>query len=92
MKDMTEVKARLKVELIHWFPKQCENVNDDYYLYYLPTTEHHNSRLIIWKGVPANGDYRLVTAERIRKDQTVEGNFNRILLTGYLNRLPILDS
>ncbi len=92
MKDMEEVKARLKVELLHWFPRQCENVNDDYYLYYLPSTENHNSGLIVWKGVPANGNYKLVIAQRIRKDQTVEQNFNRIIALEYLNRLPILDN
>ena len=88
MKNMNDVHAMLTLELKHWFPRQCRNEWEDYYLYYLPTTAEHDGGLLIVKNPPKNSEYCLV--ERIRKDLTVEQNCRR--LAELARKLPILEN
>jgi len=88
MKNLCEINARLKAELDQWYIRQCQNAWDDYYLYYLPTTAEHDGGIIICKDLPANPEYKLASAQRIRKEATVEANF--ILLQDVVRRLPVL--
>ena len=89
MKDFHEIQKRLKAELDQWFIRQCRNVYDDYYLYYLATTAEHNGGIIICKEPPANNDYKLADNQRINKGQTVEANF--CWLSDICRKLPILS-
>jgi hypothetical protein len=87
MKNMNDVHNRIKAELDQWFPRQCRNDFEDYYLYYLPTTPEHDGGISICKDKPANPD--LILSERIRKDLTIEQNHNR--LAEVCRKLPILE-
>lgn len=87
MRNMQDVNARIRAELDQWFPKQCKNIYEDYYFYYLPTTAEHNGGVLIVKDSPANQEYQLVT--RIRKDLTKDQNF--LMLSNFCRKLPILE-
>ena len=87
MKDMNDVYTVVRNEVEQWFSRQCENIWDDYYLYYLPTTAEHNGGLLITKEAPANPSYQLV--ERVRKDSTKDQVRNRI--NELARKLPILE-
>lgn len=89
MKNKQEIDTQLKNELIHWYPKQCRNAFEDYFLYYMSSTTEHNSGLIIMKDRPPNKDIKLAHGQALRKDLTIEQNFN--LFRPILNRLPVLD-
>lgn len=94
MKDLADIQDRLKLELIHWFLRQCRNVYEDYYLWFHPTTAESNGALMIAKDKPNNpngAQYELVMPEQINKGMTVEQNFLTIINRGFLNRLPILE-
>ena len=88
MKTLADIQTRLKIELNQWFIRQCRNVYEDYYLYYLPSTPEHDGGLIICKDTPHNPEYKLVQG-RINKGLTVEQNFYALQQT--IRRLPILS-
>jgi hypothetical protein len=87
MKNMDDVHFVIRAELDMWFKRQCENIYDDFYWYYLPTTAEHDGGLSVHKTPPANPDFILI--ERIRKDFTKEQNHRRI--AELARRLPILE-
>ncbi len=87
MKNMNDVHNIIKAKLNQWFPKQCNDLYSDYYLYYLPTTVEHNGGLLIAKERPANPEYCMV--ERVAKHLTIEENHRRI--AEMCQRLPILE-
>ncbi len=89
MKNETELQGRLLAELKQWFVKQCRNPFGDYYLYYLAATAEHAGGIIICADTPANPKYQLALGEKIRKECTVEQNFNWIR-RGILRTLPVL--
>jgi len=91
MKTWFDVTNRLKVELTHWYPRQCHNPYQDYHLYYIPATPEHDGGLIIAAEAPSNPEYQLVMPERINKGATIEGNLQLIINRNILQRLPILD-
>lgn len=92
MKTWVEVINRLQAELVHWYPRQVRDINQDYFLYYLPWTPEHDSGLLIAKTMPVNSGYQLAMTERINKGFTVEGNLHAIINRNILQRLPILDN
>lgn len=67
MKTWADLETAFHNELVHWFPKQCENIYDTYYLYYQPTTPEHIGGIIILKDKPANPNYVLAAPQRINK-------------------------
>jgi len=89
MKNVADIQTRLKAELNQWFPKQCKNIYDDYYLYYLPTTLEHIGDILICKEAPANPEYQRAEGQSLSKDKTVNQNFNH--LREVCNRLPICE-
>ncbi len=95
MKNWADVKTTLKFELNNWFRQQAKHPYCAYYLYYYPTTPETDGGLLITKDAPIHGNtgepYRLVMAQPINKGATVEQNLNWILLSRFLNRLPILS-
>ena len=91
MKDLQEIHTRLRNELKQWFTKQVHNEFEDYYLYYLPSTREHDSGLLISNGTHKNLDYQLAMTEKLHKGSTIQQNYNHIVNSGILNRLPILD-
>ena len=90
MKNWNDIAIRLKNELIVWYARQCKNPFTDFYLYYTKSTNEHNSGLII-KSENKNPDNVLVMPGRINKSQDIESNYNRIINSGLLQKLPILD-
>jgi hypothetical protein len=90
MKTWEDVISRMKAELEQWFIKQCQNIFDDYYLWYLPTTAEHDGELLIAKEKPANIDFQLAWPKRINKGLTKEQNLQRLYDT--LRKLPILTN
>jgi len=88
MDNMRDIKTRLQAELKQWFLKQCQNNYADFYLYYLPAAGDHAGNLRIAENIEPG--YLLAMTERIDKSITVEQNFNKIMVYGILNRLPIL--
>jgi hypothetical protein len=89
LKTYEDVLDRLRSELNHWYTKQISDLYADFYLYYLPSTNEHDSGLIICQNQPANPEYRLVCAERIKKELTVSQNFE--YFQRFLKSIPILD-
>jgi len=89
MHNMRDIKDRLQAELEQWFLKQCKNNYADFYLYYLPAAPEHDGGLLIAENIK-NPEYLLAMPEKINKSITVEQNFNRIMVYGVLNKLPIL--
>lgn len=87
MKTMDELHARIRAEVDQWFKRQCENIYDDFYLYYLQTTPEHIGGIFIAKDKPANEGYQLV--EKIRKDFTKEQVVRRITTLAW--QLPIME-
>ena len=88
MKNLADIQTRLKNELDQWFIKQCRNVYEDYYLYYLESSPEHDGGLLIAANKPANSEYKMAGGGRINKGATIQQNFNT--LRPILNRLPIL--
>lgn len=86
MKTFQDVQDKLRVELIHWFPIQCREEYEDFYLYYKPTTERRNGEIGIYRDSP-NNEYEI--GIRVRKDLTIDQNHK--LLSEYCWRLPILE-
>ena len=89
MENFADAKLRLLNELNQYYPKQVRDLFGRFYLYYLESTKEHNGGLLICKDQPANKDYKLATGEHIRRDKTVDQNFNALL--PIINSLPILD-
>jgi len=89
MKTMADIETTFRMELQQWFPKQCANIYDTYYLYYLPTTAEHDGGILICKDKPANPEYQLAAPQRINKAAEIYQIMNEwrpILYT-----LPILE-
>ena len=86
MKTFQEVQTRLKLELIHWMGRQCQDIYADFYLYYQTGTAEHDSGILIVKEQPKT-DYQLVA--KVDKGATIEQNFNK--LSPMLFKLPVLD-
>lgn len=87
MKDFKEVQTRLRLELTNWFPKQVNNLYEDFYLYYSESTPMSDSGLHIARHAPANDLYKLIG--KIKKGWTVEANFTHF--SDILFKLPVLD-
>lgn len=91
---MENIKNKLKMELMVWFTKQCENVYADYYLYYCEQCNEYDGGFMICTGENNGGEfyrrYKLATGERIRKGKTIEQNFNWLI--DIVWKLPILDT
>ena len=77
------------MELDQWFIRQCRNTFQRYYLYYLEATAEHDGGFLFCSEEPPNKDYKLAMAEHVRRDLTVEQNYNR--LVDVISRLPILS-
>ncbi len=75
MKEFSDVKARLDLELKQWFNKQDSGI-ERYYLYFLRSTPEHDSGLIIAKDKPANTDFELATEQPIFWEKKIDQNFN----------------
>lgn len=90
MKTYSDLQDRLKIELTHWFNLQCQNIFDDYYLYYTETIPGKSGGIIICKNPPSN-DYKLAMPERINKGMTIDQNFYHIINT-CLSKLPVLEA
>ena len=87
MNNLADLETVFANELQQWFPKQCRNLYDDYYLYFLPSTAEHDGGIIITKDRPANGDYQL--SQRIPKHlpiDVIKDQFRNVLRT-----LPVLS-
>ena len=89
MKTFEDAKKRLKAELDQWFIMQCRNTFQRYYLYYLETTAEHDGGIGICSEDPPNKEYKMASAEHIRRDLTVEQNYYR--LVDVISKLPILS-
>ena len=85
-----EINKRLEDELLFWFRKQCENLSNYYYLYYLESNNSHNGGFIICQDPPANPEYKLASDKHIAKHCTREQNFS--WLKQVINQLPIIDN
>ncbi len=55
MKNRADIETRLLNELGTWFPRQCENVYEDFYLWYAPTTAERDGGILIAKERPTEG-------------------------------------
>ena len=86
MKNMADIEKAFFNELKQWFPKQCENISDNYYLYYQSTTAEHDGSIIICKDKPAN--YQLAHPRRINKCAEIYQIMNE--WRPILYRLPVL--
>jgi len=89
MKNWDAIAEAAELEIKHWFPKQCQNQNEDYYWYYEESTAEHNGGFLICKEQPANPEYKLATPERLGKGITKEQNLRRFLNVARF--LPILE-
>ena len=88
MNTFIDLENALKSELHTWAKRQALQPYEDFYLYYLPTTEEHDGGILICKDRPSNPGYQLAMAERIVKEMSIEENFRR--LHSVLRRLPVL--
>jgi len=86
MKTVEEVRTRLKLEIIHWFSRQCRDLNSDYYLYLFPQDFKRDTGLLICKETPKQP---AILVEKLAKHLTIEQNFSKF--NTLLNRLPCLD-
>ena len=86
---MQDINGALKIEVKHWFNAQVRNPYSDYYLYYIESNKMHNGGFVIMSDVPANSEYKRAENAKLRKDSTIEQNYN--MLRDVVNRLPILD-
>lgn len=89
MKTAQDLYTRFQNELNQWFPRQCGNPFEKFYLYYLESTPDHDGGIIISKDTPGNDQYRLATPEAMQRGMTVEQNFYHFQTI--LNRLPVLS-
>ena len=89
MKNWNDCTRTLKMELDQWFIRQCQNTHQRYYLYYQEANAEHDGGFSFCSEDPPNKDYKLATTEHIRRDLTVEQNFNRLLPV--IAKLPILS-
>jgi len=89
MKNMADIETAFDLELKQWFPKQCANIYDDYYLYYLPTTAEHDGGIVICKDKPANTEFQLASPQRINKAAEIYQIKNEWI--PILKTLPILS-
>ena len=90
MKDMQDIRERLRLELGQWFVKQCQNNYEDYYLYYIESKPDQNGGFIICANDPPNERYKLAWNQPINKGATIEQNYN-FFIDRVMRRLPILD-
>ena len=90
MKTEQDVKNQLQLALLEWFPKQCANPLDSYYLYYQAATPEHNGGLLICKDIPKNPEWKLAWPEQIFKAKNVEQNF-LYFMTNCCRKLPLLS-
>ena len=89
MKNMADLETQFGMELNQWFIKQSQNIYDDYYLYYLPTTAEHDGHISICKDKPVNPELKLAAPQRINKWAElyqIKNEFRPIL-----SRLPVLE-
>lgn len=89
MRNRSDIETALRNELNQWFPKQCKNIYNDYYLYYSETTKDKPGNLLINTELPSNNGYFLAVGEKINKGATIEDNFNH--LRRFIGILPILE-
>jgi len=89
MQTWPEVLNRLRAELDQWFIKQCRDIHEDYYLYYLPTTEAQNGGFLFLADKPENGNYLLGWNKPVNKGKTVEQNMQKF--SDILRKLPIMS-
>ena len=90
MKTWEDVQNRLRAELEQWFIKQCRDNFEDYYLYYLPTTEAHDGGFMFLTDKPANPDYRMGWNRPVNKGKTIDQNFSTF--SNILKKLPIMSA
>lgn len=90
MKTEKDVKTQLHLVLTEWFPKQCKNPFDDYYLYYQEAKPGREGGLLICKNQPVNTAWQLAWPEKISKGKTVEQNFT-YLMANCCRKLPLLS-
>jgi len=88
MKTFADLQTSFSNELQQWFPKQCQNFYDDYYLYYLPSTPEHDGGIIITKDKPVNSDYQL--SRIIPKHSSIDQIKNQFR-NEVLPHLPVLS-
>lgn len=89
MKTEADLQTALRNELEQWFVKQCKNNYADFYLYFTPTTNEHNGKIMICEDKPSP-EYSLAMPEKIKKGCTIDQNFNWIS-HGILTKLPVLS-
>ena len=87
--QVKEIDDRLRMELLEWFRKQCNNLSNYYYLYYIESTSSHNGGFIICESPPANPEYKLASDKHIAKHCTRSQNFS--WLRQVINQLPIIE-
>jgi hypothetical protein len=84
-----QINERLRIELLEWFRKQCQNLSDYYYLYYLESNSCHDGGFIICKDPPPNREYKKGSNQHIFKNNSREQNFN--YFRPIINQLPIIE-
>jgi len=89
MKTINDVRKRLRLELKTWAKRQSQNTFERFYLYYLPTKAEHDGGLLICNNNPKNSEYKLAKAEHVRRDLTIDQNFNILMNT--VKHLPIMS-
>jgi hypothetical protein len=87
MKNLQDISQKMKMEL--QATKQARfHSDEDYYVWYMPTTNEHNGGFLILKDKPANPDYQTI-AMRLRRDYTEEQNLYAFMEIA--RKLPILS-
>jgi hypothetical protein len=89
MKTISDVRTRLRYEIVHWSNIQRRNTYAHYYLYYMPNSPEHDGGLGIFANQPPNPNYQLACPEALRRDMTIDQNFQRLF--PLVLRLPILS-
>lgn len=88
MTNMADIETALRLEVTHWFPRQCRDSSAEFHLYYLPTTAEHDGGLLIAHEKPANDEYQV--AGRLNAGLTIDQNMNA--LRAICRTLPILTT
>ena len=78
----------MKKELEYWYPLQCKNIYEDFYLWYRKTSKKKGD-IVIAPNKPGKG---FNTAYKINKALSPEGNLAVMRLYGIISKLPVLTN
>ena len=87
MKTLDDIAMRMQNEMKATKQRRFQS-DEDYYVYYQPSTAEHDGGFLILKDSPANPEYQTI-AMRLRRDQTEEQNLYQFMQIA--RRLPILS-